>query len=298
MKICCTSDFCGGSGDFVSRIHEIAEAGFTHYFWCHQWNTDFLYTAPEYDEILKAQKEAGIRLLDIHGSRGNEKCWYSSTEYIRRAGVELVKNRIEMLSALEGEGVIVMHAPYTEFYHESIPAEKTDEACRTAKIQLECVLRSLDDLMPVLEKHNTKIAIENLINDDWGLMDTYLNRYPAERLGICYDCGHANIRGNRMAEMEKRKSRLIATHLHDNNGSGDQHKPVFTENIDFDALAKLIASSSYKNPPSFELSMRNTPFWDESKATALEQSAESRKAFLKDAYEGCKKLASMIEAAR
>ena len=94
MKICCTSDCCGGNGVFVSRIHEIAEAGFTHYFWCHQWNTDFIYTAPEYAEILKAQKEAGIKLLDIHGSRGHEKCWYSPTEYIRKAGVELVKNRI------------------------------------------------------------------------------------------------------------------------------------------------------------------------------------------------------------
>ncbi|MBR2374086.1 MAG: sugar phosphate isomerase/epimerase [Lentisphaeria bacterium] len=298
MQICCTSDFCGGTGDFISRIHEIAEAGFTHYFWCHHWNTDFIYTAPEYAEILKAQKEAGIKLLDIHGSRGCEKCWFSTTEYIRKAGVELVKNRIEMLTALEGEGVIVMHAPYTEFYPEPIAETKAAETRKLVRIQHEAVLRSLDDLMPVLEKHNTRIAIENLINDDWGLMNNYLDRYPAERLGICYDCGHANIHGNRMAEMEKRKSRLIATHLHDNNGQGDQHKPVFTESIDFDAVANLIASSSYKNPPSFELSMRNTPFWDAGKANPLEQTAESRKAFLKDAYQGCLKLAKMIEAAR
>lgn len=298
MKICCNSDFCGGTGDFTSRIYELAEAGFTHYFWCHHWCTDFIYTAPEFEEILRIQKDAGIKLLDIHGSRGQEKLWYSTTEYIRRAGVELVKNRIEMLSALEGEGVIVMHAPFTEFIAGDVTPEANAANNKQERIALEAVFRSLDALMPVLEKHNTKIAIENLIRDDWGLVDSYLERYPAERLGICYDCGHANMFGNRMGEMEKRKSRLIATHLHDNNGQADQHKPVFTESIDFEALAKLIATSSYKNPPSFELAMRNTPFWNSEKPTPQEQTPENRKAFLKSAYEGCLKLAKMIEAAR
>jgi sugar phosphate isomerase/epimerase len=167
--------------------------------------------------------------------------------------------------------------------------------------------RSLEDnkswLSPLVEcakKHNTKIAIENLIRDDWGLMDSYLDRYPAERLGVCYDCGHANINGNRMGEMEKRKSRLIATHLHDNDGTGDQHKPVFTGTVDFEALAKLLATSAYKQPLSFELSMRNTPFWDTTleDKSALAQSENSRKAFLKSAYEGCLKLANMVDAAR
>ena len=97
MNICCNTDYCGGTGDFISQIYEIAEAGFTHYFWCHQWNTDFLYTAPEIAEIKKTQRAAGLKLLDIHGSKGVEKYWCSTTEYIRKAGVELVKNRIEML---------------------------------------------------------------------------------------------------------------------------------------------------------------------------------------------------------
>lgn len=299
MKLCCNSDYCGGTGDFASRIREIAETGFTHYFWCHQWNTDFLYTAPEFAEIRRVQKETGLKLLDIHGSSGSEKCWFSTTEYIRLAGVELVKNRIEMLTELEGTGVIVMHAPHTKFAHESAPAEDNAAQHQQAKLLQEAVFRSLDSLMPVLEKHNTKIAIENLIRDDWGLMDSYLDRYPAERLGICYDCGHANIHTNSMPEMEKRKNRLIATHLHDNDGTGDQHKPVFTGNIDFDKLAKLIASSSYREGIlSFELSMRNTPFWDAAQPNALMQSAESRKAFLKDSYEGCLKLGKMTEEAQ
>lgn len=298
MNICCNTDYCGGTGDFISQIYEIAEAGFTHYFWCHQWNTDFLYTAPEIAEIKKTQRAAGLKLLDIHGSKGVEKYWCSTTEYIRKAGVELVKNRIEMLRELDGTGVVVMHAPNTKFRCAHIPDEQTEAVSKQAIIELDAVFRSLDELMPVLEKNDTKIAIENLIRDDWGLMNSYLERYPAERLGICYDCGHANLHGNRMCEMDKRKSRIVATHLHDNDGAADQHKPVFTGTIDFEALAKLLATSAYKNPLSFELSMKNTPFWDQTKEFPADQTHESRRAFLKSSYEGCVKLVRMVEAAR
>lgn len=298
MKLSCASGYCGSNGEFASRIYELAEAGFDYCSWGHQWCTDFIYTAPEIAEIRRVFKDAGIKLLDIHGSKGGEKCWYSPVEYMRLAGVELIRNRIEMLAELEGEGVVVLHGPNTKFQHESIPAEETEKRCRDALIQIEYAFRTLDELMPVLEKCRTKIAIENLIRDDWGLMDRYLERYPAERLGICFDCGHANLLGDRMYQMEKRKDRMAATHIHDNDGVNDLHKPVFTESLNFEKLAKLIAGSSYKDAPlSFEISMRHTPFWDEEK-NDLEQSPENRKAFLKSAYEGCQKFAQMVEEAK
>lgn len=300
MKLCCVTSFCGHTGDFASRLYELAEAGFEYCSWGHQWCTDFLYTAPEITEICRVMKDAGIKILDIHGSKGAEKCWFSPTEYIRLAGVELVRNRIEMLAELGGEGgAVVLHGPNTKFSHESIPPEKTERMTRDALIQIEYAFRTLDELMPVLEKCNVKIAIENLIWDDWGLVDRYLERYPAKRLGICFDAGHANILGNRMNEMEQRKSRLVATHIHDNDGVHDLHKPLFTESIDCEALAKLIATSSYKDQvPCFELSMRNTPYWNEAFEYPWEQSEENRKAFLKDACESCARFGAMIEAAK
>ena len=122
--------------------------------------------------------------------------------------------------------------------------------------------------------------------------------FPTDALVFCYDAGHANLLGNRMNEMEQRKSRIVATHLHDNDGEHDLHKPLFTGTMDCEALAKLIATSSYKDRvPCFELSMKNTPYWDETKE-ALEQTPENRKAFLKDSYESCVKFAKMIEAAK
>ena len=108
MNLCCVTSFSSHLGSFAGPIYELAEAGFTHCSWGHQWCSDFMYCASEIAEARRVMKDANIKLLDIHGSQGGEKCWYSPTEYMRRAGFELVKNRVEMLAELEGEGVAVI----------------------------------------------------------------------------------------------------------------------------------------------------------------------------------------------
>ena len=54
--------------------------------------------------------EFGLKLLDLHGSVGKEKNWFANVEYQRLAGVELVKNRIDMTEKL-GCDAVVMHIP-------------------------------------------------------------------------------------------------------------------------------------------------------------------------------------------
>ena len=95
-----TSDYRKGTGNPEPYLRDIAGAGFTHVHWCHQWNTDFLYTPSEIRQIGKWLKQYGLALLDLHGSVGPEKCWFSPLEHERRAGVELVKNRIGMAARL------------------------------------------------------------------------------------------------------------------------------------------------------------------------------------------------------
>ena len=75
----------------------IGEAGFTHLHWCHQWNTDYLYSTYEIAQYKKWLQEYGLKLLGIHGSMGQEKMWFSFDEYQRKSGVLLVLNRIILL---------------------------------------------------------------------------------------------------------------------------------------------------------------------------------------------------------
>lgn len=292
MKIALNTDYLASTGDPEKYLNFMAEAGFTHVHWCHQWNTDFLYSPSELSQYKKILKRNGLTLLDIHGSSGQEKCWCSTDEYCRKAGVDLVINRMEMLVELEGEGVLMMHAPYCgELASEDVKK-------RILPPQIEAQMRSLDELIPAMDRYNVKIALENLPADTFEILPQYLNEFPAEWIGVTFDSGHANMISRAGLELIRNvKDRIEALHLHDNDSSGDQHQPPFYGNIDWANIVKLIRESSYSTtgrPLSFELVMRNTPFY----MNELEknQPDEQIKAYLADAYDRCKKVVEMYES--
>jgi sugar phosphate isomerase/epimerase len=252
-----TTDYAKDTGDPSPYLKHIGEAGFSHIHWCHHWNTDFLYSRWEIEQIQKWLDEYGLQVLDLHGSVGPEKNWASAEDYQRLAGVDLVRNRIEMTARLGAE-VVIMHVP-------SDPASVT-------------IRRSLDELEPVARKHRVRIAIEN---GDFSAIGKLLSEYDPQYLGLCYDSGHGNRGEPGLDHLESLKDRLISVHLHDNDGTGDQHKPLFTGTVDWQRLARIMAESSYTKCVSMELSMRNAGFEDET-------------AFLRKAFEDGTTFANMI----
>ncbi len=264
-----TSDYAADTGCPEPYLRAIADHGFTHVHWCHHWNTDFLYADCEIEQIDKWMKEYGLKLTDLHASDGKEKRWYSPREYERQAGVELIKNRIAMTARL-GADVIIMHqgAP---------PADEQGAATYWQQL-----FRSLDDLQPFARQHGVRIAIENGV---FANIRRVFASYPADYVGLCYDCGHGNISKDGLDETDALKDRLLSLHLHDNDGNGDQHKPLFTGTVDWPRLATVIATSGYRKWVSMETSTRNAGFDDEG-------------AFLDHVFETGTRFAAMVEAAR
>ena len=128
-----------------------------------------------------------------------------------------------------------------------------------------------------------RIALENMAGDDWEMLDTLLPEYDPGYLGLCYDSGHANLNGYGFTHLERFKERLIAVHLHDNDGSRDQHKIPFTGTVDWTNLASMIASSAYKQCVNLEVVMRESGYKDEA-------------AFLEHARQAGEKLALLLKA--
>ena len=306
MDLAFASNFMESSGSPVFQLKMIAEAGFTHVHWCHHWNTDFLYGKYEIEQCRIWLKEMGLILTDIHGSEGKEKSWYSPVEYQRKAGVELVLNRLQMMDALGGSGVVVMHIPW---YRTVTTQEQRPpiDACYDA------VCRSLDELMPYCEKYNCPIAVENTVCDTFETIAGILSRYPEKLVGLTYDSGHGNGEdrwtydpprpGDGLDQLEKWKHRLKAMHLHDNDGTSDYHRELFAGNIDWQRLAKLIAESTYFEPGrdgslrpiSLEVLMPNTPFYDK---TLKEQPEPKVREFLSDNFKRGQKFAEMVQTYR
>jgi sugar phosphate isomerase/epimerase len=239
-----TTDYKQDTGDPSPYLRRIAEAGFSHIHWCHHWNNDFIYAPSEIEQIGRWLKDYGLQLNDLHGSEGREKGWLSPLEYRRQAGVELVKNRIEMTARLGGD-VVIMH----------VPAEpRQTEPNQRFWDQLQ---RTFDELEPFARSHGVRLAIENLIVDNFATIERIFARYSPDFVGLCYDSGHANIGEDRMDRLGPLRDRLLALHLHDNHGTADQHKLPFSGTIDWSKLAGLIAGSAYRKCLSLEVVIHN-----------------------------------------
>ena len=294
MQCAINTDFLVWYGSPEPYLRYIAEAGFSHVFWCHQWKSDFLYSSSEIDQIGRWLKTYNLKLLDIHASCGIEKCWFSPVEYERKAGVELVLNRVRMLAELncEGNGALTMHMPVV------IDSYLTEVEKAKLPGQLAALMRSLDDLIPYLEKYGVKIAVENGYSDDFELIGQVLETYPAECIALTYDSGHGNMNECKGAEyLKAHLDRLEVLHLNDNNGVKDLHQPAGYGTLNWEELAEILAQSSYcksGKPLSWEISMGNTPYINHE--LQVNQKPESFRAFLQDCFTRCQNFDRMVKA--
>lgn len=263
-----TTDYARSTGDPSPSLKRIAEAGFTHVHWCHQWCTDFLYARSEVEQIADWLSETGLALLDLHGPVGPEKNWAAAEAYRRLAGVELVRNRLEMTARLGG-GVVIMHAGLAAGPEGTAPAWET-------------LRKSLDELEPCARKLGVRIAIEN---GDWPLIHAVLDAYEPAYLGLCYDSGHGHMDGVGLTHLDSLKNRLVSVHLHDNDGVADLHRLPFTGAIDWPAFVAILRASSYTKCISMESTMRHAGIPDEAE-------------FLKQAFAAGSRLSAMVAGER
>lgn len=238
------TDFINDTGNPFLNFRAVADAGFSHIHWGHQWNTDFIYADAEIAEIKKQLYNHNLRLSDTHASSGVEKCWFSPLEYERLAGVELLKNRIYMTAVLGGDAV-VLH-PFVLYEADNL------QRCRDQG------LKSLSEVEAFSRSCGVRVALENLFQADGsgirdeGLenldtLDFYFSRFSPDFLGFCWDIGHCLILGD---EAFRRSAlfageRLAVMHLNDNRGDFDQHSSPFTWSNRWEWIAEVIAGSPY-----------------------------------------------------
>lgn len=293
MELAISNDFAGeyptieGVEDCIRRI---AEAGYTHAHWCLEWDGDYLYSHSEMVQAREMMDKYGLKTKALHASKGSgeagrahmdrhaRKDYTSTIEYNRRAGVELIKNRVEFAHVL-GTTEIVLHLclPYEEFI----------EHPESREVFYGQVYKSLDELQPYCLERNVRICFEDLYGPSLEMqIDQYerlFTRYPAEYVGLCLDTGHTNlIWGKDAVEkfVDRYKDRLYAIHAHDNFGwecrenRGDAHKLPGEGNIDWESLMKALRKSAYRGPWVLEV---NKP------------AGEDTDAYLKRAYEAGQK---------
>jgi sugar phosphate isomerase/epimerase len=260
MQLSQTTIFKQSIGSPREHLRMIAEAGFTHVHWSHQWYTDFLYSQAEIAQIKFWLSEFGLQVLDVHASRGIEKRWDSPLPYQRLAGVSLVKNRLAFADQV-GAKAIVLHA----------------EPDMTVEMQL----KSLRELEPYTQLFDVSISIENFADEaSHTRLEQLFKEFSPDVLSFCYDTGHGNMNESGLDFLDKWKDRLSVLHIHDNDGSADQHKLPFSGSVDWDRFAEILSNSTYTGPINLECMMANHDGMEEA-------------AFLHAAFEAGQKLHDM-----
>ncbi len=236
-------DYSGSNDSAMQALNEIANAGFSHIMWTEHWDSDYLYSQTEMQSIACRLDALGLSLADLHGTSGVKSCWYSTCEEERLAGVELIRNRVDMTAMLGGDSVI-LHPMITN--HQQIDLWRS---------QGERSLRELEEY--VLMK-KVSLVLENLFQSDYlqqrddtlqgfETIEYFFNRFAPDYLGFCWDTGHAFILGEKAFKwsVSLAHQRLRSIHLNDNQGVSDQHAPPLTWDSPWEIIAETIASSPY-----------------------------------------------------
>jgi len=168
----------------------------------------------------------------------------------RRAALEAA--RIAFQQAAEvGAGVMICHPnasthQYTEATFAAETARSRESVAEMARYAAATGVNMALENLPArhLPRPGTTIAHVLAMIDGLG-----------EHVGICLDAGHANANGrNAAAEAREAGARLIALHIQDNDGLGeDQHWLPGRGTTDWGALLVALDEIGFQGPRTFEI---------------------------------------------
>ncbi|HEX9204487.1 MAG TPA: sugar phosphate isomerase/epimerase [Candidatus Deferrimicrobiaceae bacterium] len=200
------------------------------------------------DAIAEGLARNGVRVASLHAPlypdvRSYKKDrWYSlssTDEEHRRISVEATASAAGWLSR-NGGGTVVLHTsfPPAQWYPHRWGA----------------FLSSLNELVDVVPA-GVRFAIENTPVDS-GQVDILLDiveRYPAGRVGVCLDLGHANIQENALDAVRAAGPRLIHVHASDNHAAEDDHLVPGKGSIPWARVLEALREVKFQGPFTVEL---------------------------------------------
>lgn len=222
------SVYFGFLGDIKQRLIEIKETGFTTIM----TNADskFDWQNGTIKKQVKLIKKVGLKLDSLHASYEVSQLKYFFEE--GPVGDKLEKNLIKDIKIAKKYGFrcVVVH----------FKGNKT-------QIGLQRIKR----VLVYCNKYKVPLAVENIDADK--TFDFIFNNISDPYLRFCYDSGHNKIFDPERNYLREFGDKLVALHLHDNDGISDQHTLNQFGVIDWKEIAKDLAQCENLPPLDYEL---------------------------------------------
>jgi sugar phosphate isomerase/epimerase len=176
----------------------------------------------ELQKLMDKLSSTGVRVHSIHSPFGPQYDISSLDDSVHERGVDALIDSIE-LAGLIGAGRVITHAS------DVLPDAPNGRFERARGV--------LREMSFVAEESDIRLALENL-------PPGYLGHTPEEifaliegasikSICVCFDSGHANLSGHFGEYAEKLLPYAVTTHIHDNDGTEDQHRFPGEGNIDW-----------------------------------------------------------------
>ena len=152
-------------------------------------------------------------------------------ERIREASVMEIINMVEYAVNMNMRTVTF----HPGLYSMAVPDMK-ERSIMNAK-------RSIRMLDRISEEYGVNMALENMPSMPFMLAhtaDEMFELLDGTNMPICFDIGHANTVGQVDEIIERFGDRIINVHIHDNDGTADQHMTIGDGNINFETILKKL----------------------------------------------------------
>ncbi|RKY58342.1 MAG: hypothetical protein DRP95_06055 [Candidatus Latescibacterota bacterium] len=192
------------------------------------------------EAVRKKAEAAGVGFWSVHASFAIDPS--SPDISVRRRAVEDIVRCAKGIVRLGGK-VVVFHA-----------SQEVEDGERSERIAL--ALESIREAAEGAFREGAVLALENEplghLGDSEEELSHLLDPFPPEVLGLCWDTGHAHIAGEGEKLLRKLGDRLVTVHIHDNDGTKDEHLLPGYGTIDWASYMAELDRCGYEGPLMFE----------------------------------------------
>jgi len=215
------------------RMRIIKEAGFSSVMllWADYFDGDYR-LFPEY------ARNAGLVIDNVHAPYlGANHLWEDTID--GQEAFKVICMCVEDCAAYN-VSTMVMH-----------PENKNGTETVSPPCEFTFGIERMKRIVDIAECFNVNIAVENMSRPEY--LERIFHDIQSERIGFCFDSGHCNIFTPDYDFLSIYGDKLMAIHLHDNNGTADWHALPFTGNIIWRDIGLKLEALSYKGPIALEV---------------------------------------------
>ena len=201
----------------------VADLGLDHA----EFKREFLHAPPEWagaDAVRTAARARGLS-VSFHAPF---RAWNlgSFNGASRRAAVSQVRATLDDAATCDAPAVVVHGGSVRSHYPDRVAEKAYENAVTSLR---ECADHAAEVGVPLCLENQPVSAAKRRHTTSPDDLATLLDRVdaPPEALGVTLDVGHAKVNGcDPLSFADRFGERVRVVHLHDNDGTADQHRPA------------------------------------------------------------------------